>query len=340
MISCDLKIIQYKLKIVFIYRPYKQGANSIENVFEPIVANLSSYNLNIVVFKLRSLKYLFFDILKLRKLRADIFHITGDVNYISIFLPSKKIVLTVHDLGHLMHSLKSWKKVIYGIFWFRLPIWKCRMITTVSQKTKQDLIDYLKVKNSKISVIENCFNSKITPSYKNFNSNCPLILQVGTREYKNVKRLILSLKDIKCKLYLVGELDVDIVNSLESNKISYENQFNLSNKQIYNLYEKSDIVSFVSIGEGFGMPILEAQASARALITSDLSPMSIIAGHGACLANPFDVESIKTAFIRIISNENYRNKVIENGLLNIKNYTPEVITKKYLQLYISLLDDD
>ena len=61
--------------------------------------------------------------------------------------------------------------------------------------------------------------------------------------------------------------------------------------------------------------------------------MSMVAGEGACLANPLDINSIKSRIIQIIEDDNYRDNIINMGLINAVKYSPKVISRNYLNLY-------
>ena len=65
------------------------------------------------------------------------------------------------------------------------------------------------------------------------------------------------------------------------------------------------------------MPILEAQAVGRPVITSNLEPMNFVGGNAAIYVNPKSVKSIRRGILKIISNENLRKKLINNGFKNI-----------------------
>ena len=97
------------------------------------------------------------------------------------------------------------------------------------------------------------------------------------------------------------------------------------------------MVSFVSIGEGFGVPIIEAQAVGRPLITANIPPMSVAAGDGAYLADPLDIESIRTGILKIINEDAYRIQIVELGLKNAEHYAPDVVAKQYLNQYIEII---
>ena len=90
---------------------------------------------------------------------------------------------------------------------------------------------------------------------------------------------------------------------------------------------------FASTYEGFGVPIIEAQAMGRVVITSNIEPMNKVAGNGAIIVDPYDVNSIKEAVLRIIDNVELRNDIILKGLKNASKYSSESIASKYLKLY-------
>ena len=90
---------------------------------------------------------------------------------------------------------------------------------------------------------------------------------------------------------------------------------------------------FVSLAEGFGLPILEAQAIGRPVVTSDLSPMRDVAGGAACLVDPRNVDSIRAGIRRVIKDSNYREGLVELGLRNVVQYQPQVVASRYARLY-------
>ena len=236
-------------------------------------------------------------------------------------------------IGNYLFGLKGWKRWVFKIFWFKLPIALSNCVTAVSQTTRSHLIEHMHIKPECIEVVDNCYNAVYKPSHKDFNKDLPTIIQVGTKPYKNVPRLIMALSGISCCLILVGELDPEIISALNYAKIDFKNFSNISSGALLNLYDNADIVSFVSIGEGFGIPIIEAQAMGKPLITSNIPPMSMVAGEGACLANPLDINSIKSRIIQIIEDDNYRDNIINMGLINAVKYSPKVISRNYLNLY-------
>jgi len=84
------------------------------------------------------------------------------------------------------------------------------------------------------------------------------------------------------------------------------------------------------------MPIIEAQAVGRVVITSNISSMPEVAGEAACLVDPYSVDSIRNGFIKLIQDEAYRNELISKGFINSKRFDGQLIANKYLDIYKEL----
>lgn len=325
-----------KMRVVLIYRKPNTGGYSIEELFRTIAAELSS-QVEVIEYEAQGLSRLLFDVRQLRQLNADIYHITGDINYLTYLLPSKKVVLTIHDIGHYLFGLKGIKRQLYKWLWLVFPIRSAGAITAVSTETRDNIVKHLGINGKEIVVINNCYSDIFKPVSKSFALECPIILQVGTQPYKNVPRLVEALKGLRCHLVLIGFLDTEIRHKLNKYKVSYENFVGLTHDEIYQQYVECDVVSFVSLGEGFGVPIIEAQAVGRPLITADVSPLCDVAGAGACLADPMNVLHIRDGIERIIGDNTYRTKIIESGFQNVNRYSPITISSEYLTFYRKLM---
>lgn len=320
------------MKIVLIFRKRHVNAYSIEELFHSVAGELKKNN-EITEYVAGSRWNIVRDAWRLRKMKADIYHLTGDIHYLILLLPRRKTILTIHDIGHFLFGLNGIKRWLYKWLWLVLPIRAARAVTAVSKATSDNIVTHLGLADKPVEVIENCHHPIFKPVHRPFNVNQPAILQVGTKSYKNVPRLIEALQGIPCRLVLVGSLDDEIRNKLADCNVAYENHVGLTHAEIYKQYVKSDLVSFVSLGEGFGVPIIEAQATGRPLITANVSPMCDVAGEGACLADPMNVSQIREGIQKIIADEDYRKRLIERGLHNVRRYSPVAISSQYYTLY-------
>lgn len=320
------------LRVVLIYRKCHEGAYSIEELFHTIAGELGK-QVEVIEYETGTRWDTLRDAWRLRKLNADIYHVTGDINYLVHLLPIKKTVLTVHDIGHYLFGLSGIKRWLYKWLWLVFPIRRAGAVTSVSTETRENIVKHLGIADNRVEVIENCHSAIFKSVAKQFAVECPVILQVGTKPYKNVPRLIEALKGLRCRLVLIGSLDEEIKQKLAECGVDYENYVGLTHEELYKQYVNCDLVSFISLGEGFGVPIIEAQASARPLITANVSPMREVAGDGACLVDPLDVSQIREGILRIIADSGYRDQLVERGLQNVARYSPVTISGQYLDLY-------
>lgn len=267
--------------------------------------------------------------------RKGINHITGAVHYLAFVLPRKKTIITLHDIRFFEES-KGLKRFLFKMFWLYLPFLYVAKIVCISEETKRKVIKYQLCTTDKLFVIPNAVDDSFKQVGNTFNTDYPRILCIGTGENKNLYRTIEALKDISCHLRVIGIINAALQKHLQLYHIDYSNAYDLSDVEIINEYVQSDIVSFVSYYEGFGMPIIEAQAIGRPVLTSDISPMKEIAAKGAILVDPYKVSAIKKGFISIIENKRQRDEIINEGFRNVENYTARYVASEYLRIYYSL----
>jgi len=266
------------------------------------------------------------------KNQGDVNHVTGDIHFAAIALKKNKTILTILDCSRFANTkgIKFW---LLKYFWFTLPLRKSRFVTVISEATKNELLRFTNYSEKNIHVIYVAVSTDFKYTPKEFNNKKPLILQVGTAANKNIESLIEAIKEIPCHLNIVGVLSEALLTKLKKYNISYSNFVNLSQEAIVQQYINCDIISFVSTYEGFGMPIVEANATGRPVITSNILSMPEIAGNAACLVDPYDIKSISNGILRIINDDNYRESLIQNGLENCKRFDPQKIADEYLRLY-------
>ena len=205
------------IKVILILRKEREGSKSIEIIFNQIYDSLAN-KINIEMYIVNSKWKFFYDLYKLRSMKANVYHITGDVHYFTLFLPRFKTVLTIHDIGHFLNKLKGFKKIVYKWIWLFLPIIYSAIVTTISENTKKSIYENLKIKR-KILVIPNCYSNMFHYVPSNFNVIEPRILQIGTQENKNLRRLILALKDFSCTLIIIGKLSSSYINWKSFNNV-------------------------------------------------------------------------------------------------------------------------
>ena len=321
--------------ITFFHRKPFDFHYSIEKLFNSIQANLSDQ----VVFKNYILPYQsngllprIKNALSARKQQGVINHITGDIHFITPFLSKKRTINTYHDFTFLKNSSELSHFVLW-LFWVYLPVKRSAYLTTISEVTKKELIKYGRCKPEKILVIPNIISNQYKAVEKVFNKECPSILHIGTTPNKNLERLINALEGVSCNLHIIGKLNDTTTTLLKQHNINFTNQFQISEEKLRQAYIDCDFLSFCSLNEGFGLPILEAQAIGRAVVTSILSSMPEVAGEAACLVDPYNIGSIRNGILKVMNDDTYRKQLIQKGFENCKRFNPKVVASQYEALY-------
>jgi glycosyltransferase involved in cell wall biosynthesis len=264
--------------------------------------------------------------------RDSVYHVTGDVHYLVLALPGRKSILTIHDCVflHRHHGFKKWFLQRLFLTW---PVKHSRVITTISENSKREIIKYSGCSPEKIRVINNPVTQHIYYKRKDFNSTKPVLLFLGSTPNKNLARAIEAIKGVNCLLHIVGIIPPEEELRLKENQIDYVASVNLSEKELADAFYNADLLFFPTLYEGFGLPIVEAQKAGRAVLTSDLSPMKEVAGPGACLVDPSSIQSIRDGMLKIINDHQYRNALVQKGFDNVKRFEVDQIAAQYLKIY-------
>jgi len=322
-------------KNLLIYRKKRVEFNSLENVFNTLLPFLETRKIELSFFSTGIINLLK-NTLFIRNKEAVINHISGNDHYLALGLKKKTVILTIHDIEVLKRTT-GLKRYLLKKIWFDWPIKKAKIVTTISNFTKSELLELGNYKTP-IVVIPNPLTLPIKHIPKEFNSDCLTILHLGVKRNKNLPRLIKALNGINCHLIIIGKVNQKTIELLTKYNITYSFKTNLSNEAVMEEYKNCDILSFISTYEGFGLPIIEAQAMGRVVMTSNISSMPEVAGEGALLVDPYSISEIKEGISTLMNDTYLRETLILKGLENIKRFHPEKIAQQYNNLYKEILD--
>lgn len=267
--------------------------------------------------------------------KQDIVHITGDIYYLLPAGQGKRVV-TYHDIG-FMHTANPIKKWIYRKFWIEYPIQKAHAVTCVSEATQAEILSVCPAAAGKLHVIPTIIDARFVRVDKPFHTARPTLLLLGSAPNKNLQRVLRATQGLDVHLSLVAELGAAERALLQGQ--SHEVCSRISFEALLQKYQEADMVVMCSTHEGFGMPILEAQATGRVVLTSQCSSMPEVAGAGAYFVDPYSVESIRAGIKTLCGDADLRHQLIAAGFENIQRFQPERVAQQYFQLYKNVLAD-
>lgn len=272
--------------------------------------------------------------IELLKEKPDLYHYPNwDVPVLHPF----KSIFTIHDLTYLLveDAYLNFQKLkkIYTRMNILLGIKRAKKIIAVSQSTKNDMLEIFKTSPNKVNVIyeacEEVFNnSKSTGKAHDFSNvdeeQFKYFLCVGERRpHKNLIRTIQAFNEFKkryqnYKLIIIGKPyskynePTQLVKKLHlSNDVIFYGYVPI--EELIRFYKNAEALLFVSLYEGFGLPLLEAMACGTAIITSNVSATNEIAAEAAIKVNPYDIYEICNAMGRIVQDKVYKKELIEKA---------------------------
>lgn len=272
----------------------------------------------------------------LHQIGADLVH--GPV-FIAPLFSTCPAVITIHDLSfiRLPHLFRPANR-LYLTTMTRLSARRARRLIAVSAHTAAESAELLGVPMERIDVIyhgvDPIFHPLPDDEVEAFRQKQGLpdrfVLCVGTLEpRKNHTRLVEAfarIHDGKSKLVLVGgkgwlydELFAK-VETLGLNDAVIFQGF-VTNEDLPLWYNAATVFAYPSLYEGFGMPILEAQACGTAVMTSTVPPLPETAGDAALLADPYDVEEVAEKLDRLLTDKSLRSELEEQGLAHARQFT-------------------
>ena len=274
----------------------------------------------------------------LRKIKADLFY--SPDGYLSLRTKVPQVV-EFHDLNfehfpgdmpkiHLWHYKKFFPKFAC----------KAERIVTVSEFSKQDIVECYGVDPQKIDVAYNGVNEIFEPLPETekeeirakYAGGHPYFMFVGSlHPRKNLARLFTSFDrfkkrgDNEVKLVIVGEKrwwTEPIQKAYDAMDCKDDVVFagRLSAEDLHRVTAAALASVYVSYFEGFGIPILEAFRCDTPVITSNLTSMPEVARDAALLVDPFNEDSIADAMVKVMDGD-VRKELIEKGRLRAQDFS-------------------
>lgn len=207
-------------------------------------------------------------------------HVLGDEHFLIFGVPRKRALLTIHDCDFLAGKagIRRW---LLWILWLYLQVWWASHVTTISERSRADVIALTGCAPDKVSVVDNPLDASFVPVSQAPKGGAK-ILHIGTKANKNLPRLIDAMQGLEAELVLVGPPTPAHLAAIAAAGLHWSNLVDIPQARLVQAYQEATLVHFASLSEGFGMPIIEAQATGTPVLTSDREPMWDIAGGLRC----------------------------------------------------------
>lgn len=267
----------------------------------------------------------------------------------------KHHVVTIHDGAVLSHP--EWFKrsfVLRRRFLLPLLLQRVCKIITVSQFSKEHIRSHARVDDSKIEVVYNGvdhsrFYPKSSEEVEKVRDRLEIseryVLGLGSLDpRKNFHRLLRAWERAegflseKCVLVIAGGSGRNFRNvSLKARSDRVKLLGYVADRYLPALYSGADAFVYPSVFEGFGLPVLEAMACGTPVITSNVTSLPEVAGEAAVLVDPFDVEAMAEAIVRVVEDNILHDQLRQKGLERARQFTWERAAEETWQVLQSAM---
>ncbi|NDW18071.1 glycosyltransferase family 1 protein [Dysgonomonas sp. 216] len=262
----------------------------------------------------------------------------GPLNY-------KNQIITIHDVSHERYP-EWFSKNYFRYYHFMLPriARKAHAILTVSEFSKNEIIDTFGISGEKIHVVHSNvpFHNKPNKSdiinYKRPENIEKYILTVSSMDpRKNFIRLVQAfnkLEDKSVKLYIIG-MKFKAFNTPDLQELVGDNVVlpgYIDDNALQEMYRNALFSIYPSLYEGFGLPPLESMTYGCPVIASDIPALREVSGDAVLYADPYSIEDMADKMKIMIDSPQLRDSLIEKGLDQITLYSWDKSAKQVLEL--------
>jgi glycosyltransferase involved in cell wall biosynthesis len=237
------------------------------------------------------------------------------------------VVVTVHDLAVFRHpeAFNRWTRTYSPRVVPRVLAAASRIIA-VSEFTRRELVELLRVPDEKIRVVPNGVDDEFTPDGPAADGE--YILAVGTLEpRKNLARLVEAVRGNGIELRVVGARGWGNVE-IGGNGVRWLGE--VTDAELARQYRGALCVAYPSLYEGFGIPVLEAMACGSPVVTSRATAMEEVAAGAAVLVDPNDPAELAAGIERASAQ---RAELVPRGLERAREFRWDAVADATVAVY-------
>ncbi len=242
-------------------------------------------------------------------------------------------VVHIHDI----HPVRFEKEFKRSARHFKLALKQLsrgrKRVTVSTEYVRDEFLEYTSFPEEDVDVVRLAYNSDIFFPRKDsgregflrtYGIERPYLLFVGNLfRYKNVESLINAFHSIKDKidhvLVIAGKREYLESAEEQDERIIYLDY--IPGPDLPFLYSYAEMLVHPSLSEGFGLTLLEAMACGTPVVASNRASIPEVAGEAALLVDPLDTEQIADAIMRVISDEELRQTMVERGLRHVRGFS-------------------
>ena len=269
-------------------------------------------------------------------------------------------IISILDVSYkLFPEMFPKKDLLKLALWGKLSIRRAKKIITISNSSKNDIINEYRILANKVEVIPlgikdvNASDMNKSEFIEKYNLKNPYVLFVGTLQpRKNIAKLIeafakLKTENLKLKtsldLVIVGRKGWDYEKILEAPDkfgVSERVKFleDVTNEDLPLFYKNAEVFVLPSLYEGFGLPILEAMQYDCPVVTSNVSSLPEAGGDAAIYFDPNNAEDIAEKIEKVISDPKLREEMVRKGKEQIKKFSWEKSAKDVVRIFETIND--
>jgi glycosyltransferase involved in cell wall biosynthesis len=263
---------------------------------------------------------------------CDVFLATN--SYLTALLVRVPSVAIVHDLVTFDRAMKpNLRSTVIERLTLGATVRRAHGLVCVSRTTAEALVDRFPVAAPKTTVALLGVSPGLSASPAEVGElPAPgFVLAVGTLEpRKNLPRLVSAYAALPLDLQrahplvVVGAKGWSTGPTLAALRSLGERCIQLGHVSDYalaELYRRCAVFCFPSLGEGFGLPVLEAMAAGAAVLTSDTSSLPEVGGDAVSYVDPTSTESIRSGLQRLLGDPQRRAELAERGRRRAREFT-------------------